>query len=277
MRGHNVTSGKGKKSFYYVCPAKINESSAACENRYYRAELLEEYVCKGVGDLLRHPTELLRAINEKIEAEKSIARDPGRELATLGGQLEALSVKRSRYLDLYADGPIAKDELGEKLSRLDEDRKSIEAAIASTRDRRDNVERLETQKSVVLLTYSSLAAFALEEFNPEHRRDVYERVGLRVTVHKDQPPEIELTLDPSTLPPVESAEGVLEGLRDTISAEALARVHDEFLRPYRETVLDEETGEWVRVEDPKRLAELAIEQEAESQYENSMPSDSTWS
>jgi Recombinase zinc beta ribbon domain len=252
MRGQNTTSGKtGKRSFYYVCPVKINELSAACENRYHRAEWLEEYVCKAVGDLLRHPTELFRAIDERIEAERSIARDPSRELAALGRQLEALAAKRSRLLDLYADGEIVtKDELGEKLSRIDEDRKTVEAAIASARDRRDNVERLETQKSVVLLIYSALAAFALEEFTPEHRRDVFERVGLRVAVHKDRPPKIELTLDPSTLPSVDSAEGVLEGLRDTIGAEALERVHEEFLRPYRETVLDEETGEWTRVGGP---------------------------
>ena len=254
MRGQNTTSGKtGKRSFYYVCPVKINESSAACENRYHRAERLEEYVCNAVGDLLRQPTELFRAIDEKIEAERTIARDPSRELAALGRQLETLAVKRFRFLDLYADGEIVtKDELGEKLSRVDEDRKTVEAAIASARDRRDNVERLETQKSVVLLVYSALAAFALEQFDPEHRRDVYVRVGLRVAVHKDRPPEIELTLDPSTLPSVDSAEGVFQGLRDTISAESLARVHEEFLRPYRETVLNEETGEWTRVgENPK--------------------------
>ncbi len=248
MRGQNMTSGRGKRSFYYVCPIKINESSAACENRYHRAERLEEYVCRTVGDLLRHPAELFRAIDEKIEAERRIARDPGRELTALGKQLEALAAKRSRFLDLYADGEIvSKDELGEKLSRIDEDRKTVEAAIASARGRRGNVERLETQKDVVLLVYSALAAFALEEFTPEHRREVYERVGLRVSVHKDRPPEIELTLDPSTLPSVDSATGVLAELENTISAEALERVHEEFLRPYRETVLDEETGEWTRV------------------------------
>jgi len=119
MRGQNTTSGKtGKKSFYYVCPVKINESSAACENRYHRAERLEEYVCRAVGDLLRHPSELFQAIDERIEAEKSIARDPARELAALAKQLEALALKRSRLLDLYAGGEIAtKDEISEKLSR----------------------------------------------------------------------------------------------------------------------------------------------------------------
>jgi site-specific DNA recombinase len=272
MRGQNNTSGKtGKKSFYYVCPIKINETSAACENRYHRAERLEEYVSKAVGDLLRHPAELFRAIDEKIEAERSIARDPGRELAALGRQLEALAVKRSRLLDLYADGEIAtKDELGEKLSRVDEDRKTVEAAMASTQGRRDNVERLETQKSVVVLVYSALAAFALEEFSSEHRRDVYERVGLRVSVHRDHLPEIELTLDPSTLPSVDSATGVLAELENTIDAEALERVYEEFLRPYRETVLDEETGEWTRVDGPPL-------EERETDFPSLMSTDPTWS
>jgi site-specific DNA recombinase len=230
MRGQNTTSGKrDKRMFYYVCPVKINESAAACENRYHRAEVLEEHVCKAVGDLLRHPAALLKAIDEQVEAEKGIARDPARELASLGSRLESLAVKRSRYLDLYAEGLISKEELGEKLSKLDEDRKTLEGAIASTRGRRDNVERLETQKSVVLIVYSALAAFALEEFAPEHRRELYERVGLRVTVHKERAPVIELTLDPSTLPASTSARDVLEGLKNTMSPEALEWVRGEFL------------------------------------------------
>jgi hypothetical protein len=42
-------------------------------------------------------------------------------------------------------------------------------------------------------------------------------------------------------------------------------------------VLDEETGEWVRVEDPERKLELAIEREAERAYEDSVPNNPTCS
>ena len=71
------------------------------------------------------------------------------------------------------------------------------------------------------------------------------------------------------------ASEVLEGLREAASDEALDAVKARIMRPYADTVLDEESGEWVRVEDPERLAELAREREAEREYEDSVPKEST--
>jgi hypothetical protein len=59
---------------------------------------------------------------------------------------------------------------------------------------------LKRQKDVILLLYAAFASFALAEFSPEHRWEMYERLGLRATAYGDRPPEIELTLDPNALP-----------------------------------------------------------------------------
>jgi hypothetical protein len=104
---------------------------------------------------------------------------------------------------------------------------------------------------------------------------MYERMGLRVTAYKSGPPEIQITLDPNALPPVTEAAEVLEGLQETVSEQVLDEVKARILRPYVNTVLDEETGEWVRVEDSERKLEIAIEREGESEYEDSVPNDST--
>ena len=66
---------------------------------------------------------------------------------------------------------------------------------------------------------------------------------MRVTAYKDRLPEIELTLDPEALPSTDAASEVLEEAKKVASVEALEEVHKELLRPYKETVLDEETGE----------------------------------
>jgi len=68
MRGHNAqTRGKGgvkRPVFYYVCPRKIHENFAACDNRYHRAEPLEEHVMNAVCALLKDPTYLLGEIDK---------------------------------------------------------------------------------------------------------------------------------------------------------------------------------------------------------------------
>ncbi|HSL01629.1 MAG TPA: hypothetical protein VK869_14935, partial [Rubrobacteraceae bacterium] len=57
----------------------------------------------------------------------------------------------------------------------------------------------------VLMLYTALAAQAPWYLEPEHRRAMYERIGLRVTAYNSGPPEIEITLDPNVLPPTDEA------------------------------------------------------------------------
>jgi len=117
MRGHNAqTRGKGgvkRPIFYYVCPRKL----PACENRYHRAEDLEETVMEAVSTLLSHPTAPFRQIEEKLEAERRLAGDSRRELAALGRRLDELTAVRWRYLDPYAEGVIQRRAQGPSLVR----------------------------------------------------------------------------------------------------------------------------------------------------------------
>jgi site-specific DNA recombinase len=214
MIGQNQPStrsdGTRVAMFYYACQTKINESAAACEQRYHRAEPLEELVANAVGSLLADPTELLAKIDEKIEEEERIARDPRREIASLSERLEVLAIKRERFLDLYAEGHLTKPELGRKLSDLDTERAELELAIEKAADRQEHIERWRSQKRTALTMYEAFAAQAPTLFTPEARRAMYERLGLRVTVYRDQKPEVEITLDPNALPAPEEAEEAFE-------------------------------------------------------------------
>jgi len=98
-----------------------------------------------------------------------------------------------------------KAELGEKLAALDDEAKALEAAKAAALDRSDHIEKWSEQKRTVLMLYTAFAAQAPWYLDPEHRRAMYERIGLRVKVYKEGPPEIDITLDPSMLPSSDEA------------------------------------------------------------------------
>ena len=55
------------------------------------------------------------------------------------------------------------------------------------------------------MLYTAFAAQAPWYLDPEHRRAMYERIGLRIKVYKEGPPEIDITLDPSMLPSSDEA------------------------------------------------------------------------
>jgi site-specific DNA recombinase len=270
MRGHNAqTRGKGgvkRPVFYYVCPRKIHEDFAACEQRYHRAEALEEYVMDAVSALLSDPTDLLAQIDERMRAEEGIARDPRREIAALEGRLEDLVAKRGRYVDLYADGVItSKAELGEKLAALDEEAAAVEAAKSAARDRSANLEKWRIQKCAVLWLYRSWAAFAPWEFRPEQRRAMYERIGLKVTAYASGPPEIEISLDPNALPSAGEAAEALDELLGAIDDEPHRTVREWFKR-----VMAGEfhvPGESTSDVDPELLADPHLQEHAERRQE----------
>jgi hypothetical protein len=98
-----------------------------------------------------------------------------------------------------------KAEVGEKLAVLDDEAWALEAAKAMALDRSDHIEKWSEQKRTVLMLYAAFAAQAPWYLDPEHRRAMYERIGLRVTVYKERPPEIDITLDPSALPTSDEA------------------------------------------------------------------------
>jgi hypothetical protein len=82
---------------------------------------------------------------------------------------------------------------------------TLEAAKAAALDRSDHIEKWSEQKRTVLTLYAAFAAQAPWYLDPEHRRAMYERLGLRVTAYKEGPPEIDITLDPSALPTSDAA------------------------------------------------------------------------
>lgn len=205
MRGRNQSS-KGKSLFYYACSTKINETHAACPNRYHRAEPLEALVWYALSQLFDSPEALLDRIDEKIEEERGLMRDPAGQLSALVGRLEVLQSRRSRFLDLYADGLISsKADLGAKLDEIDRAEKDAQEAIEALKDRSLHIEKWHAQKRAAMLMYDAYMREAPQLFSPQARREMYERLGLRVTCYGDRDPEIEITLEPDALPTPEEA------------------------------------------------------------------------
>jgi hypothetical protein len=54
-------------------------------------------------------------------------------------------------------------------------------------DRSDHIEKWSEQERTVLTLYAAFAAQAPWYLDPEHRRAMYERLGLRVTAYKEGP------------------------------------------------------------------------------------------
>ena len=215
MIGHSMTTyrgGKKRSYFYYVCPKKGLEHKRACKNRNHRAEPLESRVTGAIACLLSDPARLERQIEERIEREREAALAPDKKIEALQKGLERLAIMRRKYQDQQAAGHMTIDELGERLSELDEAREGLRRELETVNDHQERIEELENERALVLETYAGYASLAPGLFPPEERRRIYRALGLRVNAGADGNIEISGNFGGDLFPAQKEAEELVAGV-----------------------------------------------------------------
>ena len=181
----NHWNGVEIRYFYYRCPKRQRHGLEACaHNTHYRAAEREARIWEFVAGLLQDPERLRAGLEEMIEQERAGSRgDPQREIALWLEKAAEVERKRSGFQDMAAEGLITLDELRAKLAGLDETRKAAENEIGLLRGRLERVEDLERSRDTLLDEYAKLIPDALQELDPEERRQVYAMLRLRIAVH----------------------------------------------------------------------------------------------
>jgi DNA repair exonuclease SbcCD ATPase subunit len=139
-----------------------------------------------VRDLFDDPERLRADLERMIEMERAGTHSgPDRETKQWHRKLAEADRKRSGYLDLAAERIMDRDELMEKLSALEEVRKTAEQKLEVLRSRQERLKGLERDKNALLETYAQMAPQALDSLTPEERHRVYGMLGLRATITMD--------------------------------------------------------------------------------------------
>ncbi len=108
--------------------------------------------------------------------------DPEQEAKTWRNKLAQADRKRSRFQDMAAEGYITFEELGEKLSGLEEIRTTAVENLEAIRNRQEWIEEMERDRDTLLDTYARMVPVVLEELTPEERHQVYRMLRLRAAV-----------------------------------------------------------------------------------------------
>ncbi|RQW19100.1 recombinase family protein [Bacillus sp. C1-1] len=114
---------------YYVCGAWKNKGSTVCHSNGVRTQYADEYVLKKLSTLSKNEM-LVRSIVEKINSQHSTITQPLRdEHIILQRQIENLSVKKTRLLDLYKESVITKADFQEDYNQMNEDMMKLEERL----------------------------------------------------------------------------------------------------------------------------------------------------
>jgi hypothetical protein len=85
-------------------------------------------------------------------------------------------------LPLFTQGYITFEELGAKLSELEEIRATAVGKLEAIRNYQERIEEMEKDRDALLESYALRAPEALDGLTPEERHQVYRMLRLRATV-----------------------------------------------------------------------------------------------
>ena len=195
MTAMTTNRPNGKRYFYYRCPRRVQDGTAACaQAKYYVADDVESGVWDLVRNILTDPEQLRDDLERLIEQEQqSMHGDPEREARMWLEKLSEVDRKRSGYIDLAADGIMSRDELKAKLARLEETRETTEKELEALRTRQEKFEGLQRDKDALLEHYAALSPDALASLAPGERHQLYRMLRLKAVARLDE--TIELTGD----------------------------------------------------------------------------------
>ncbi len=176
--------GNGGVYHYYTCNRRRQMGrESGCEQKPVRVADVEEPVWRFVSGLLADPEKIRAGMDGLIERERGArARDLEREAQTWARKLEECARTRGAYQDQQAAGLMTLEELGARLTEIEDTRKSAEHELAALKGHRRRVEELEADRDTLLESVWETVPEALESLSGEQRNQLYRMLRLEATI-----------------------------------------------------------------------------------------------
>jgi len=179
-----TTNPEGRRIYHYYLCNRRNElrKMCSCTQKALRAEETEAVIWDFVARLLKDPQTIRTGMERLIEQERSVNRgDPERTTRAWAEKLAECARLRAAYQDQQAAGLMTLEELGAKLTQLEEARRHAEREIMALKDFQERVEKLEEDRDALLESMASAVPEALDDLTGEERNKVYRMLRLEVT------------------------------------------------------------------------------------------------
>lgn len=133
ISGACSTSKSKKIHYYYKCKGATVKHTTKCSTPAIRQELLESYVIKVIADIFENSGNINKWAKDIIEVyNKKIGVTC--DVATLKANLNDLSKRKNRLLDLYLSGDLEKDIYISKLNELENGINTIKCELLKAED-----------------------------------------------------------------------------------------------------------------------------------------------
>jgi hypothetical protein len=183
-----TTTNPARGYHYYHCTSRMRNGDDACSLRKtYRADGVEADVWSFVSGLLKDSDRLRAGLETMIQQERKRLRgDPEAQAAIWLSRLAEVDRMRSSYQDQQAAGFMTLEELGEKLSLLENTRKTAQRELETLSGHRERLEELERDKNVLLESFADMVPSSPDALTAEERNRIYRMLRLKVLAGEDE-------------------------------------------------------------------------------------------
>jgi len=174
-RGCGGANERGKYYRYYKCRQNHAEyAHHRCNGAPIRVEPIESIVWDAVKDALQDEQRLFAGLAELRAESERARRNVIGLLAANEGQIQKARAKLARYLDLYSDGEMSKDDYKAKRQEIKEMIAKCEAEKSEIEKRLGQNQVLEPLQEQELRTLRAEIVKRLEWGTPEQRASIFE-------------------------------------------------------------------------------------------------------
>jgi site-specific DNA recombinase len=169
---------------YYICMRRFElRGMCLCTQKAIRAEDAEEAIWEFISRLLKDPERIRLGMERLIDEERVAANrgDPESTAKAWADKAAECARLRAAYQDQQAAGLMTLEELGSKLSELDEMRRHAERELSALQEHQERVEQLEEDRDALIKEMAETVPDALDSLAGEERNKVYRMLRLEVT------------------------------------------------------------------------------------------------
>jgi hypothetical protein len=169
---------------YYICMRRFElRGMCSCTQKAIRAVDAEEAIWEFISRLLKDPERIRHGMERLIDEERAAANrgDPESTAKAWADKAAECARLRAAYQDQQAAGLMTLEELGSKLSELDEMRRHAERELSALQDHQERVEQLEEDRDALIKEMAETAPDALDSLAGEERNKVYRMLRLEVS------------------------------------------------------------------------------------------------
>jgi len=173
---------------YYICRQRVElRGMCSCTQKAIQAVDAEEAIWGFISRLLKDPERIRLGMDRLIEEERAAANrgDPNNTAKAWAEKAAECVRLRAAYQDQQAAGLMTLDELGSKLTELDNIRRHAGRELSALQDYQERAEQLEEDRDALLEEMAETVPDGLDNLTGVERNKVYRMLRLEVTPTKE--------------------------------------------------------------------------------------------